>query len=84
MKISKIMLASTLVLFGLTGCSMNGSAIVKVNDEAITKAQYEEVYNVESKSPQFKMFENLMKDKDSPMPLIIKDRIVNELIVKLD
>ncbi len=82
MKITKIMLAATLAMFGLTGCSMNNSAIIKVNGESITKAQYEEAYKVETNNPQYKLFENAMKDNDSPMPLMLKDRIVNELIVK--
>lgn len=82
MKTSKVLLAVTLAIFGLTGCTMNNSAIIKVNDQAITKAQYDEVYKEETNNPQTAQFEEYLKDKNSMMNLMLKDRIVNELILK--
>ena len=62
MKLSKILLASALVVFGLTGCGQDKTAIIKVNDEPITKAQYEEAYNIETSSPQYQQFANFLSD----------------------
>lgn len=38
MKLTKLLLASALVVFGLTGCGQDKTAIIKVNNEPITKA----------------------------------------------
>ena len=82
MKLSKILLASALVVFGLTGCGQDKTAIIKVNDEAITKGQYEEAYNLETSSPQYQQVANFLADENSVMSLMLKDRIVNELVLK--
>ena len=82
MKLSKILLASALVVFGLTGCGQDKTAIIKVNDEPITKAQYEEAYNIETSSPQYQQFANFLSDENSVMSLMLRDRIVNELVLK--
>lgn len=82
MKLSKVLLASTLVLFGLTGCGVDNTAIIKVNDDVITKSQYEEAYTRETQSPQYAQYESFLKDENSVMNLILRDRIVNELVLK--
>ncbi|MCD8024568.1 MAG: peptidylprolyl isomerase [Candidatus Gastranaerophilales bacterium] len=82
MKLSKILIASALVTFGLTGCNLDKSAIIKVNDVSITKAQYEDMYKKETAAPQYKLFGNSLKDPENIMSLMIKDRLVNELIFK--
>lgn len=82
MKLSKILLASALVVFGLTGCGQDKTAIIKVNDEAITKGQYEEAYKLETSSPQYQQVASFLADENSVMSLMLKDRIVNELVLK--
>lgn len=82
MKASKIMLAATLAIFGLTGCIADKNVIMKVNDQAITKAQYEQTYKEEVDSAQTEQFQEYLKDKNSVMSLMVRDRIVNELILK--
>ncbi len=82
MKLTKILLASALVVFGLTGCGQDKTAIIKVNGEPITKAQYEEVYKQETSSPQYQAFAHYLEDENSVMSLMLKDRIVNELVLK--
>lgn len=82
MKLSKILLSGVFVLSALTGCTQNKNAIIKVNNEPITKSQYEEVYARETSSPQYQQFASYLKDENSIMSLMLKDRIVNELILK--
>lgn len=82
MKLTRILLASTLLLFGLTGCIKDKTAIVEVNGEAITKAEYEKIYNEEIKAANNKQVEEYLKDENSLMSLMLKDRLVNELILK--
>lgn len=82
MKLSKVLLSGVFVLAALTGCNIDKSAIIKVNGEPITKSSYEEIYNREISSPQYKQFSGFLKDEDSIMSLMLKDRIVNELILK--
>lgn len=82
MKLSKVLLSGVFVLAALTGCNIDKSAIIKVNGEPITKSSYEEIYNREISSPQYKQFAGFLKDEDSIMSLMLKDRIVNELILK--
>jgi len=82
MKASKIMLAATLAIFALTGCTADKNVIMKVNDQAITKAQYEQTYKEEVDSAQTEQFQEYLKDKNSVMSLMVRDRIVNELILK--
>lgn len=82
MKLSKILLSGVFVLAALTGCTQDKNAIIKVNNEPITKSQYEEVYARETSSPQYQQFASYLKDENSIMSLMLKDRIVNELILK--
>ena len=82
MKLSKILLSGVFVLAALTGCTQDKNAIIKVNNEPITKSQYEEVYARETSSPQYQQFASYLKDENSIMSLMLKDRIINELILK--
>ena len=82
MKLTKLLLASALVVFGLTGCGQDKTAIIKVNNEPITKSQYEEAFNIEASSPQYQQFANFLADENSVMSLMLRDRIVNELVLK--
>ena len=82
MKLSKVLLASTLIVFGLTGCGVDKTAIIKVNDEVITKAQYEEIYNEEYANAQDSQYKEYLKDENSLMNLMLRDRIVNELVLR--
>ena len=82
MKLSKVLLASTLIVFGLTGCVADKTAIIKVNGEAVTKAQYEEIYNEEYANAQDSQYKEYLKDENSLMNLMLRDRIVNELVLR--
>ncbi|MBQ2644099.1 SurA N-terminal domain-containing protein, partial [bacterium] len=83
--ISKVFLTSVLSIVFLTGCGFNAdkNAIVKVNDTVITKNEYEQEFNKLADNPMFKqMGMDLKSNPDGYMNLMIKDRVINELIVR--
>ncbi len=82
MKLTKTLIAAGLSVGLLTGCALDRSAIVTVNGEPITKAEYEKVYNAQINSPQLKQFAPEAKAPNSYIGLMTKDRVTNELIVK--
>jgi len=68
----------------LTGCSFNKSdTIVKVNGRSITQAQFDKDFDKAAGNSMFaQMGMDVKKDKSGFLYLMIKDRVVNELIVK--
>ncbi len=81
MKFNKILLTALLSIGILTGCTI-GKGIITVNDEAITKAEYDKIYNQTMQSPQMAFLGDAAKDPESIFSLMTRDKIVNELIVK--
>lgn len=85
MKLVKILSLLILTTFLATGCGVKDkTAIVKVNDHVITQGDYDELFNQTIKSPALQMFglDSKKVDKNSFMYLMIKDKVVNELIVR--
>src|SRR5574344_2356222 len=83
MKTSKILATVALSTLLLTGCSFNNGAIVKVSGNDITQAQFNKNFEKATNNPMFKqMGVNLKSDPNNFLYLMIKDRVVNELIVK--
>lgn len=71
--------------FVFTGCGIkNKEAIVKVNDRVITQGDYDELFNQTANNPALQMFGLNAKntDKKSFMYTMIKDKVVNELIIR--
>lgn len=68
----------------LTGCTFNQrDTIIKVNGQNITQSQFNEVFNKAAGNSVFsQMGIDVKKDKNSFLYLMIKDKAVNELIVK--
>lgn len=68
----------------LTGCTFNQKdTIIKVNGENITQSQFNEVFDKAAGNSMFaQMGIDVKKDKNSFLYLMIKDKAVNELIVK--
>lgn len=68
----------------LTGCTFGPkNTIIKVNNQDITLSQFNEVFNEAIGNSMFsQMGVDVQKDKDSFLYLMMKDRVVNELIVK--
>ena len=75
-------LAISAVLFA--GCGLkSGEAIIKVNDKKITQGQFDEMMNRQAGSGTLKALGvDIKSDKNNFLYLLIKDRVVNELIVK--
>ena len=81
-KVASAVLFSAIVL---SGCGINPEkdAVVMINDTPITKQQYEQEFKKIEGNPMFKqMGVDLKKDKDGYVGLMIKDKIINELMVK--
>jgi len=82
----KLKLFATLIAVSATmmicGCT-NHNALVTVNGEAITKAQYEKAFDLVAGNSMFaQMGIDVKKDPNSFLHLMIKERVMNELIVK--
>lgn len=64
----------------LTGCAVNNKdVIITVNDKKITQQDFDNAF--ETFSQQAKGVD-LQKDKKDPLYLLVKDRVVNELVVR--
>ena len=68
----------------LCGCvSADKSAIITVNNEPITKTQFDKEFDMVIKNPMIaSMGVDLKNNPESPLYLMTKDRVVNELILK--
>lgn len=79
MAASILAVSATLMLCGCT----NHNAVVTVNGDSITKAQYEKAFDAVANNSMFaQMGIDLKKDPNSFLHLMLKDRVINELIVK--
>lgn len=66
----------------LCGC-VSKNAVINVNGESITRVQYEKAFDAVASNSMFsQMGIDLKKDESSFLHLMLKDRVVNELIVK--
>ena len=69
----------------LSGCTLNKTGIIQVNNTVITKQEFEKKIDVELNNSPFKAFggaDNFVKSDDNLMYLIYKEKVVKELIVK--
>ncbi len=84
MKTLKTLAALALSATLLTGCvNSTKNAIITINDEPITKQQYEKAFDAVTKNSMIaQMGVDVKKDPNSFIHLMLKDRVVNELIVK--
>ena len=75
-------LAISAVLFA--GCGLkSGEAIITVNDKKITQGQFDEMFDKQAGEGMMKALGvNVKNDKNSFIYLLIKERVINELIVK--
>lgn len=67
----------------LTGCTFGSKTIIKVNGQNITQAQFNTVFDKAASASAFsQMGVDIKKDKTNFLYLMLKDRAINELIVK--
>ena len=79
MAASILAVSATLMICGCT----NNNAVVTVNGASITRAQYEKAFDAVANNSMFsQMGIDLKKDPNSFLHLMLKDRVINELIVK--
>ena len=69
----------------LSGCTLlhKNDGIIKVNDQVITQAEFDEAFDKSVDKSFLKAFggsKNFVKSDENPMFGIFKDKIVNELI----
>ncbi len=82
MKFTKVFLSALCSLLLFAGCTSNNKAVITVNGEAITRGEYNEILNIIKNNPQFKNAPEAEKADNSPVMLMTKERIVQDLIVK--
>ena len=67
----------------LTGCGLKKDVVIKVNNKDISKSQFEQTYKKAVKNSQLaQMGIDIPKDENNMMYLMVKDRVINEIIVK--
>ncbi len=81
----KAVIFALLAMIVLTGCSVkkNDNDVIKINDIVITKAEYDKAYEAMSSNNIFaQMGINVKDDPDNVFALMMKEKVVSELIVK--
>ncbi len=81
----KAVMFALMAMFVLTGCSIKNhdNDLIKVNDTVITKSEYDNAYESVTSNNMFaQMGIDLKKDPDNVFALMMRDKVVSELIVK--
>lgn len=79
----KLFLTLIASAFLLSGCGLKPNVVIKVNNQNITKSQFDKAYEKAAKHSQLaQMGIDVPEDENNLMYLMIKDRVVNDLIVK--
>lgn len=67
----------------LTGCTLGLNTIIKVNNQKITQADFDKLFNDEANNSMFsQMGMDIKNDKNNFLYLIVKEKVVNELIIR--
>lgn len=83
MKGKKLLTAVALSAVLFAGCGLKQEAVIKVNDQIITKAQFDKTFDEQVKnSPFARMGINIKDDENGFMYLMVKERVTNELIIR--
>lgn len=79
----KLFLTLLASAFLLSGCGLKPDVVIKVNNQNITKAQFDKAYEKAAKHSQLaQMGIDIPEDENNLMYLMVKDRVINDLIVK--
>ncbi len=81
MKFTKIALTLFCSVTIFCGCAKDSDVVLKINDKTITRAEFNEDYN-RIKNAQLKNAPKEIQKSDSYAALAIKDRFVNDLIIR--
>lgn len=84
MKGKKLLITLAASVMLCAGCGLKSQeAIIKVNDKAITQAEFDKAFDKQAGGGMLaQMGIDVKKDKNGFMYLLIKERVTNELIVK--
>lgn len=83
MKMKKLLLAMLCSTVLLSGCALKKDVIMTINDEQITKRQYEKLLDEYiERSPFAQAGADIKKDKSNIFYIMMKERTINDLIVK--
>lgn len=81
----KVAVFALLAMFVFTGCSLkkNDNDIIKINDTVITKAEFDKAYESVTSNNMFaQMGIDLKDDTDNVFALMMREKVISELIVK--
>ena len=83
MKISKLVATLALSALLFTGCGVKDqTAIIKINDKPITKAEYNELIDQAIAQSPFGKMGDLKGNKDGFLYLMMEQRVINQLILQ--
>lgn len=83
MKVSKLLTTIALSAVLFTGCGIkNQNAIIKINDKAITQAEYDKMMDQSIAQSPFGKMGDLKGNKDGFLYLMMEQRVVNQLIIQ--
>ena len=83
MKTLKTLASLALLATLVTGCVSDKNTIITINDEPITQTEFQKAFDAVTKNSMVaQMGVDLKNDPNSFIYLMLKDRVVNELIVK--
>lgn len=79
----RVLLIALVAIFLLTGCNSGKDVVVKVNDQVITKTEFnKEFKKIASEGMLAQMNIEVPQDDNNFMYLMIKDKVINEMIVR--
>ena len=81
----KVTIFALLAMFVFTGCSLKKSDndLIKINHTVITKSEFDKAYESVTTNNMFsQMGIDLKKDPDNVFALMLREKVVSELIVK--
>lgn len=82
MKASKLLVTLALSAVLFTGCGVkNQNAIIKINDQAITQAEYDKLMDKNIGQSPFGRMGDLKGNKDGFLYLMMEQNVVNQLII---
>lgn len=82
MKASKLLVTLALSAVLFTGCGVkNQNTIIKINDQAITKAEYDKLIDKNIGQSPFGKLGDLKGNKDGFLYLMMEQNVINQLII---
>ena len=82
----KLAILAFVAMFVLTGCSFNknNNDLIKINNTVITQKEYNKAYDAVTSNAMFsQMGIDLKKDVENPFALMMREKVISELMVKV-